>query len=113
MRPDWFEYQKALPVFPTGRMAPRSLPEIPTARPRPPVAKFHSSAKVLAVRLAGDAFPVSPAVPTMGLDASPTQLTLAPVFRSNHSLEAMPCPEGRPPVPMVACPGPVTVWAWV
>src|SRR5574341_554580 len=98
MRPEPVENQKAFPVFPTGRMAPRSLPETPKERARPPVARIHSSAKVLAVRFWGEALPVSPAVPTNGLAVSPTQLILAPDLRSNQSFEAMPWAEGRAPV---------------
>src|SRR5262245_52000449 len=111
MRPDAVLNQKAFPVFPTGRIAARSFPEMPTARGCPAVARIHSSAKVEAIKFAGDALPVSPAVPMIGLAPSPTQLILAPVFRSYHSLDTMPWPDGRAPVEIVACPGPVTVWA--
>jgi hypothetical protein len=111
MRPDVPWYQKAFPVFPTGRMAPRSFPETPKARARPEVAKTHSSENVVTRSLRGDAWPVDSA-PTMGLAGSATQFTERPVVRSIQSFPTMPWAAGCAPVPMVAWPGAVTVCAW-
>jgi hypothetical protein len=109
IRPDCVLNQNAFPVLPTGRIAPRSFPEIPTARALPALARTHSSENVDARRFTGEAFPVSPAVPTMVLAPSPTQFNLAPLERSNHSFATIPCRPGGAPVLIEACPGPVTV----
>src|SRR5439155_12262183 len=95
-------------MWPTGRIAERSLSETPITCVFPPLAIFISSPRVLTSRRRGDA-PPSLDPPSSLTESSDTLVTRLPVDRSNHSLATMPLTLGRAPLRKVLCPIAVTV----
>ena len=86
-------------MWPAGRIALRSLSEIPMTRDWFPFAIFNSSPSVLTSSFRGEA-PV-PAPPKRLVAASDTLVTTLPVSRSNQSLPTIPLIEGVAPVSSV------------
>src|SRR5262249_11228600 len=115
-------------VWPDGRIAARSFSEIPYSLDRPCVANRTSSPIVVAFRLMGEA-PIrgslgfgagggsnagrSSKVPTIRYRSSSTDVITRSALRlrSHHSLLPIPWPSVYAPVPIVACPGAVFVFA--
>src|ERR1022692_984495 len=81
-------------MWPAGRIALRSLSEMPITLP-PLRAIFSSSPTVLTSRCRGEA--PSPLAPSSFTASSPTLVTTLPVSRSYHSLPTMPLIDGVAP----------------
>ena len=94
-------------MWPAGRMALRSLSEMPITRDFPP-AIFSSSPTVLTSRRRGEA-PSPPAPPSSSALGSDTLVTVRPSSRSYQSFPTMPLMEGVAPLRKVLWPMAVTV----
>src|SRR5216684_1267469 len=94
---------------PAGKIAERSLAEIPITFDRSPSARRNSSPTVEHNRRRGP-FPFSLGLPaSIMVLSSVIDLTFLPVSRSYHSLATIPVCEGEAPVINTAWPGAVNV----
>ena len=93
---------------PTGRIALRSLLDMPIAFDSG-FRIFSSSPIVLTSNRRGDDPPRPDAAPSMSTVSSETLVTCLPVSRSYHSFPTMPLIEGVAPLRIVEWPTAVTV----
>lgn len=97
-------------------MAARSFAETANTFACPAVARVSASPTVGSRSWRGDRPALvgeGSSTPSKGASGSVTDATALPVSRLSQLLLTMPCSAGDAPVNSVACPGAVSVMAWV